>query len=113
VARLPRPRQERQAWGDRRALARGRLAVGGPAAVSPGVRQTRERRRDDVALAHDVLDRQVVEADGVQILRPADLYLAAAGDRIELAGIEVGIDAPICHAGWRRFSASSPSSAQG
>jgi sporulation protein YlmC with PRC-barrel domain len=52
-----------------------------------------ERHRDDVALAHDVLDRQVVDANGVQILRPADLYLALVEDRIELVGIEVGIGA--------------------
>ena len=52
-----------------------------------------DRRRDDVALAHDVLDRQVVDASGVQVVRPADLYLAAAGDRIELVGAEVGVGA--------------------
>jgi hypothetical protein len=42
-------------------------------------------------LARDVLDRQVIDAGGVQIVRPADLYLAAVEDRIELVGIEVGI----------------------
>jgi hypothetical protein len=51
------------------------------------------RHRDDVALAHDVLDRQVVDAGGVQIVRPSDIYLAAVEDRIELVGIEVGIGA--------------------
>ena len=52
-----------------------------------------ERHPGDVALAHDVLDRQVVDAGGVQIVRPADLYLAVVGDRIELVGIEVGVRA--------------------
>jgi hypothetical protein len=52
-----------------------------------------ERHPDDVALARDVLDRQVVDAGGVQVLRPADLYLAAVEDRIELVGIEVGLGA--------------------
>jgi len=52
-----------------------------------------ERHPDDVALAHDVLDRQVLDENGVQILRPADLYLALVEDRIELVGIEVGIAA--------------------
>ena len=58
-------------------------------------------RHNDVALARDVLDRQVVDADGVQIVRPADLYLAAVGDRIELVGIEVGIGALVRRLGPR------------
>ena len=36
-----------------------------------------DRHPGDVALAHDVLDRQLVDAGGVQVVRPADLYLAA------------------------------------
>jgi len=62
-----------------------------------------ERHHDDVALAHDVLDRQVVDADGVQILRPADLYLAAVEDRIELVGIEVGLGALARRLGPKRL----------
>ena len=62
-----------------------------------------ERHRDDVSLAHDVLDRQVVDAGGVQIVRPADLYLAAVGDRIELVGIEVGIGALVRRLGPKRL----------
>jgi len=61
------------------------------------------RHPDDVALAHDVLDRQVVDADGVQILRPSDIYLAAVGDRIELVGIEVGIRALVRRLGPKRL----------
>lgn len=62
-----------------------------------------ERHRDDVALAHDILDRQVVDAGGIQIVRPADLYLAAVGDRIELVGIEVGIGALARRLGPKRL----------
>ncbi len=61
------------------------------------------RHPDDVALAHDVLDRQVIDADGVQILRPSDIYLAAVGDRIELVGIEVGVGALVRRLGPRRL----------
>jgi hypothetical protein len=64
---------------------------------------TVERHRDDVALAHDVLDRQVVDAGGVQIVRPADLYLTAVADRIELVGIEVGIGALARRLGPKRL----------
>jgi hypothetical protein len=83
------------------------LEVASPSAVrlrSPrAYASTVERHRDDVALAHDVLDRQLVDAGGVQIVRPADLYLAAVGDRIELVGIEVGIGALARRLGPRRL----------
>jgi len=62
-----------------------------------------DRHPGDVALAHDVLDRQVVDADGVQVLRPSDIYLAAVGDRIELVGIEVGVGALVRRLGPRRL----------
>jgi hypothetical protein len=62
-----------------------------------------DRHPADVALAHDVLDRQVVDSSGVQIVRPADLYLVATGDEIELIGIEVGARALIRRLGPRRL----------
>ncbi len=49
-----------------------------------------ERHPGEVALAHDVLDRQVVDKDGTQLVRPSDVYLAAVDGRIDLVGIEVG-----------------------
>src|SRR5271165_2286176 len=49
-----------------------------------------ERHSGEVALAHDVLDRQVVDKDGTQLVRPSDVYLAAIDGRIDLVGIEVG-----------------------
>jgi sporulation protein YlmC with PRC-barrel domain len=61
-----------------------------------------ERHPADVALAHDVLDRQVVDAEGVQIVRPSDVYLATANGRVELVGIEVGIRALLRRLGPRR-----------
>jgi hypothetical protein len=87
-----------------------------------------DRHPADVALAHDILDRQVVDADGVQIVRPADLYLAAVEDRVELVGIEVGIRALVRRIGpkrrrtrvrpqrvidWRAISAFAPPRADG
>ena len=52
-----------------------------------------ERHPADVALAHDVLDNQVVDSAGVDIVRPADIYLTAVDGRIEAVGIEVGMRA--------------------
>ena len=62
-----------------------------------------ERHPAEVALAHDVLDRQIVDLDGVQVVRPADVYLARVGDRVELVGIEVGVGALLRRLGSRHI----------
>ena len=46
---------------------------------------------DDVALARDVLDRQLVDTSGVQVVRAADVYLLNGPQGWELAGIDVGL----------------------
>jgi hypothetical protein len=46
---------------------------------------------DDIALARDVLDRQLVDASGVQVVRAADAYLLNGPLGWELAGIDVGM----------------------
>lgn len=46
---------------------------------------------DDVPLARDVLDRQLVDTSGVQIVRAADAYLLNGPQGWELAGIDVGL----------------------
>lgn len=61
------------------------------------------RRPGEIALAHDVLDRQVVDAAGIQLVRPADLYLALVGDHVELVGVEVGSRALLRRLGPRRL----------
>jgi len=62
-----------------------------------------ERHAADVALAHDVLDRQVVDTDGMQLVRPADIYLVEIDGRVEVAGIEVGVGALLRRIGPRRL----------
>jgi hypothetical protein len=62
-----------------------------------------ERHPPEVALAHDVLDRQVVDAKGVQIVRPSDVYLAPLDDRVELIGIEIGPGALLRRLGPKRL----------
>ena len=62
-----------------------------------------ERHPAEVALAHDVLDRQVVDAGGVQIVRPSDVYLASMGDRVDLIGIEIGPGALLRRLGPKRL----------
>jgi sporulation protein YlmC with PRC-barrel domain len=62
-----------------------------------------KRRPAEVALAHDVLDRQILDAQGVQIIRPSDVYLASVNGRVELIGIEIGAGALLRRLGPRRF----------
>ena len=47
------------------------------------------RDEGDIALARDVLDRQLVDIEGVQVVRAADVYLRRLSDGWELAGVEV------------------------
>lgn len=44
-----------------------------------------------VALARDVLDRQIVDVTGVQVVRAADVYLLNGPRGWELAGVDVGL----------------------
>ena len=52
---------------------------------------TPERHKDDVVLARDLLDHQLIDIAGVQVVRAADVYLARIPDGWELAGIDVGL----------------------
>jgi hypothetical protein len=61
------------------------------------------RHSGDVALAQDVLDHQVVDAVGTQIVRPSDVYLATVRGRVELVGIEVGPAALLRRLGPKRL----------
>jgi hypothetical protein len=42
-----------------------------------------------VALAHDVLDRQIVDVDGADVVRVSDLVLAHRADGFRLVGVDV------------------------
>jgi len=43
-----------------------------------------------VALAHDILDHQLVDLAGVQVVRAADIYVVRVPDGWEVAGVDVG-----------------------
>lgn len=51
------------------------------------------RGEGEIALARDVLDRQLVDVAGVQVVRAADVYLLNGPRGWELAGIDVGVRA--------------------
>lgn len=61
------------------------------------------RRPGEVLLARDVLDHQLVDVDGVQVIRAADLYLAEFGGRVRLVGVDVGLQTLLRRLGPRRW----------
>ena len=54
-------------------------------------RERAHDRTDLVALAHDVLDRQIVGVDGGDVRRVSDLVLARRPDGLRLVGVDVSI----------------------
>jgi CBS domain-containing protein/uncharacterized protein YrrD len=48
-----------------------------------------ERREGEVTLVRDVLDHQLVDIDGVKVIRAADLYLAPVQGTMRLVGVDV------------------------
>jgi hypothetical protein len=44
-----------------------------------------------VALAHDVVDRQIVDIDGANVVRVSDLVLGRDGDGFRLVGVDVSM----------------------
>jgi len=62
-----------------------------------------QRRPGEVLLARDVLDHQLVDVEGVQVIRAADLYLAEVIGRIRLVGADVSNATLLRRLGPRRW----------
>ncbi|WP_201299792.1 magnesium transporter MgtE N-terminal domain-containing protein [Streptomyces mexicanus] len=60
-------------------------------------------RDGEVRLAHDVLDHQLVDVDGVRVIRASDLYLARVEGTWRLVGAEVGLKVLLRRIGPRRL----------
>ena len=63
-----------------------------------------ERRDGEVVLNGDVIDHQLVDVDGVRVVRAADLYLAKVGEEYKLVGVDVGFQTLLRRLGpprWR------------
>ena len=63
------------------------------------------RRPGEVLLARDVLDHQLVDVDGVQVIRAADLYLAPVAGQVRLVGVDVSVQSLLRRLGPKRFRA--------
>ncbi len=62
-----------------------------------------ERRTGEVLLARDVLDHQLVDTDGIKVIRAADLYVARVGEAYRLVGVDVGLQTLLRRLGPARF----------
>jgi MgtE intracellular N domain/CBS domain len=60
-------------------------------------------RPGEVTLAEQVLDHQLVDVDGVQVIRAADLYLAPVLDRFSLVGVDVSAQSLLRRLGPARW----------
>ena len=63
-----------------------------------------ERREGEVVLNGDVIDHQLVDVDGVRVIRAADLYLARVVEEYRLVGVDVGFQTLLRRLGpprWR------------
>lgn len=64
-----------------------------------------EQRPGEAVLMEDIVDHQLVDIDGVQVVRASDLYLADAAGRVRLVGVEVGVRSLIRRLGPARWRA--------
>ncbi len=61
------------------------------------------RRPGEVLLAKDVLDHQLVDIDGRQVIRAADLYLAPVAGQFRLVGLDVSLATLLRRIGPKRL----------
>lgn len=61
------------------------------------------RRPGEVLLARDVLDHQLVDTDGIKVIRAADLYLARVAGVHRLVGVDVSMHTLLRRLGPARF----------
>lgn len=64
-----------------------------------------QRRTGEVVLGRDVLDRQLVDVDGVRVVRASDLYLARVGLAWRLVGVDVSLASLVRRVGPARYRA--------
>lgn len=62
-----------------------------------------QRRPGEVVLAKDVLDHQLVDVDGRQVIRAADLYLAPVGEEFRLVGVDISLATLLRRLGPKMF----------
>lgn len=61
------------------------------------------KRPGEALLGKEILDHQLVDVDGVQVIRAADLFLAHALGRLRLVGVDVSMQSLLRRLGPARF----------
>jgi CBS domain-containing protein len=61
------------------------------------------RRHEEVELARDVVDHQLVDTDGARVVRASDLYLARVAGVVQLVGVDVGFGSILRRLGPARW----------
>ena len=64
-----------------------------------------ERRAGEITLGRDVLDHQLIDVDGVRLVRASDLYLASFAGMYRLVGVDVGFNSLARRLGPARWRA--------
>ncbi len=62
-----------------------------------------QRRPGEVLLARDLLDHQLVDVDGVQVIRAADVYLAPVNEQVHVVGVDVSVQTLLRRLGPKRL----------
>jgi sporulation protein YlmC with PRC-barrel domain len=62
-----------------------------------------ERRDGELALMADVIDHQMVDVDGVRVMRASDLYLTLVGDAYRVVAVDVGFHSLLRRLGPARW----------
>ncbi len=65
------------------------------------------QRPGEVLLGKEILDHQLVDVDGVQVLRAADVFLAHALGRLRLVGVDVSMYSLLRRLGPTRFRSTA------
>lgn len=65
------------------------------------------KRAGEVILGKEVLDHQLVDVEGVQVIRASELYVAHALGTLRLVGVEVGVSALLRRLMMRRIRAQA------
>ncbi len=66
-----------------------------------------KKRNGEVLLGKDILDHQLVDIEGIQVIRASELYIAKALGKLRLVGVEVGTNALVRRLGPRVFRAQA------
>ncbi|MGZ4723887.1 MAG: magnesium transporter MgtE N-terminal domain-containing protein [Ilumatobacteraceae bacterium] len=64
-----------------------------------------ERREGEITLGRDVLDHQLIDVDGVRVVRASDLYLTSFAGTYRLVGVDVGFNSLARRLGPARWRA--------